>query len=107
MWGITLNRYTKETIPRLNKGVVMTEKQIEKKYTEDIEKQLVGRKIVKVEYMPSDIAQDQFYWFKRPIILTLDDGSEIIPSMDDEGNDGGALFFYSKGDWETFGVLGV
>ena len=85
----------------------MTENDIEKKWTEDIEKQLVGRKIVKVEYMPTEMAKDNFYWFNRPIILTLDNGSEIIPSSDDEGNDGGALFFYSKGDWQTFPVLGV
>ena len=85
----------------------MTKNELETKWTKDIEKQLVGRKIVKVEYMPTEMAKDNFYWYKRPIILTLDDGSEIIPSSDDEGNDGGALFFYSKGDWHTFPVMGV
>ena len=85
----------------------MTKNELETKWTKDIEKQLVGRKIVKVEYMPTEMAKDNFYWFNRPIILTLDNGSEIIPSSDDEGNDGGALFFYSKGDWQTFPVLGV
>tara|TARA_R110001583_G_scaffold188157_1_gene349948 strand:- start:246 stop:503 length:258 start_codon:yes stop_codon:yes gene_type:complete len=85
----------------------MTENDIEKKLTKDIEKQLVGRKIVKVHYMSKEDAKDNFYWDKRPLILTLDDGSEIIPTSDDEGNDGGALFFYSKGDWHTFPVMGV
>ena len=86
----------------------MTENEIEKTWTKDIEKQLVGRKIVRVHYMPTDLAEDNFYWYKRPIIITLDDGSEIIPSSDDEGNNGGAIFFCSgEGDWQTFPVLGV
>ena len=85
----------------------MTEKNIEKKWTDGIEEKLVGKKIVKVEYLSNESAES-FHWYKRPIILFLDDGSEIIPSMDDEGNDGGALFFLDKiGDWHTFPVLGV
>ena len=68
----------------------MTEKNIEKKWTEGIEEKLVGKKIVKVEYLSNESAES-FHWYKRPIILFLDDGSEIIPSMDDEGNDAGAI----------------
>ena len=42
----------------------------------------------------SEIEADEgFGWHKRPIILILDDGTEIIPQMDDEGNDGGALLW--------------
>ena len=86
----------------------MTKNQLEIKWTKDIEKQLVGRKIVRVEYLNNESAKDSFIWYKRPIVLILDDGSEIIPSSDDEGNNGGALFFLDKiGDWHTFPVLGV
>jgi hypothetical protein len=54
-------------------------------------KALEGRKIVKVEYLTQEEADD-LGWSSRPICIGLDDGSWIYPSMDDEGNDGGALF---------------
>ena len=38
-------------------------------------------------------ADEGFGWRKRPVILVLDDGTEIIPQMDDEGNDGGSLLW--------------
>ena len=85
----------------------MTEKNLEKKWTKHIDEKIVGRKIVRVEYLSNE-STESFHWYNRPIVLILDDGSEIIPSMDDEGNDGGALFFLDKiGDWYTFPVLGV
>jgi hypothetical protein len=31
-------------------------------------------------------------WHSAPVVLTLDDGTEIYPSRDDEGNDAGALY---------------
>jgi hypothetical protein len=36
-------------------------------------------------------------WYKRPICFELDNGTLCIPSMDDEGNDGGSLFYQEKG----------
>jgi len=40
-------------------------------------------------------------------VIELDDGSQIFPSQDDEGNDGGALFGQgSDGDEWTFPVNG-
>lgn len=61
---------------------------------------LVGRTIVKAEYMSED-DQHQHGWDHRPVILYLDDGSMIYPSQDDEGNDGGSLFGQgTKGDWQ-------
>ena len=64
---------------------------VEKKWTRDIARALLGKTITKVEYMPEDEAE-QFGWDHRPIILRLNDGSYLWPSMDDEGNNGGALF---------------
>jgi hypothetical protein len=52
---------------------------------------LVGRTIVKAEYMDED-EQRAHGWHSRPVILYLDNGSRIYPSQDDEGNDGGSLF---------------
>jgi hypothetical protein len=52
---------------------------------------LVGRKITGVRWMEQDEADDMG-WSRRAIVLQLDDGNLIYPSMDDEGNDAGALF---------------
>jgi hypothetical protein len=52
---------------------------------------LVGRKIVGVHWMENDEAS-AVGWRRRAIVLHLDDGNLIYPSMDDEGNDAGALF---------------
>ena len=62
-----------------------------KKWTEFAKKRLVGKKIVSVEYMSSKEIEN-IGWYKRPICLGLDDGTWIYPQMDDEGNDGGALY---------------
>ena len=51
---------------------------------------LEGKTIVKVAYFSKDEVKDMM-WHKRPITLHLDDGGILIPSMDDEGNDGGAI----------------
>ena len=59
------------------------------------EKMLFGRRITGIKYMSTKEA-DEFGWYKRPIIIILDDGTEIYPQMDDEGNDGGALAIYNS-----------
>jgi hypothetical protein len=55
-----------------------------------IEKNLVGRKIVKVEYCTEDLADEQD-WSSRPLQILLDNGTWLTPTSDDEGNDGGAI----------------
>lgn len=55
---------------------------------------LLNKKITSVKYMSSNEA-DEFGWDKRPIIITLDDGTEIYPQTDEEGNNGGALALYN------------
>tara|TARA_B110000263_G_C14994361_1_gene367458 strand:- start:151 stop:384 length:234 start_codon:yes stop_codon:yes gene_type:complete len=58
-------------------------------------KALEGRKIIKVEYMSEEEAND-IGWTDRPVCIGLDDGSWIYPSMDDEGNNAGSLFSSNK-----------
>jgi hypothetical protein len=58
---------------------------------------LKGRTIASVRYMSKEEA-DGFYWDKRPLILHLDNGTMLIMSKDDEGNDGGALFYQTRND---------
>ena len=65
-------------------------KTVEKYWTELIAKHLVGRKITKVEYLPENEMKD-LDWYKRPISIQLDNHYWLIPMMDDEGNDGGAI----------------
>jgi len=52
---------------------------------------LEGRTIVRVRYMTKKEVED--LGFRRAgIVLMLNDGTFVFPSMDDEGNDSGALF---------------
>ena len=63
---------------------------LEKKWTRIAKKQLLGKTIIKVQYM-TDEDMNALGWFKKGIVLVFDDGSAIYPSMDDEGNDAGSL----------------
>ena len=65
-------------------------KTVEQYWTDLITKHLVGRKITKVEYIPTGEMKENM-WYKRPISILLDDEHWITPIMDDEGNDGGAM----------------
>lgn len=59
--------------------------------------QLLNRKIVAVRYMTDEEAEE-IGWYSRPVIIQLDDGNQIFPAADDEGNDAGALFTSSEAD---------
>jgi hypothetical protein len=71
-------------------------------WTKEAKRVLLGRKITSVRYMTDDEAE-VLGWSKRSIVLTLDNKILCYMSMDDEGNDGGSMFY----DWEdgTQGVL--
>jgi hypothetical protein len=79
------------------------EQKLELAWIKKINKLLVGKKIVKVEYMNEADAEEQG-WYKRPIQIRLEDGTWLTPSQDDEGNDGGALFT-SDEDLPTIPVI--
>jgi hypothetical protein len=64
---------------------------------------LEGKTIIDVFYMSAGDADDNFGWYKRPVVMRLNDGTELIVSADDEGNDGGSLFYTTKE--EPNGVL--
>lgn len=57
---------------------------------------LKGRVIKSVRYL-TDEEMELMGWYKRPLCFELDNGTLCIPSMDDEGNDGGSLFYQEKG----------
>jgi len=64
---------------------------------------LKGKTIVDVFYMSEEDADKQFGWWGRPVVMILNDGTELILSSDDEGNEAGSLFYTSKE--EPNGVL--
>ncbi len=55
-----------------------------------IETHLLGKSIIKVEYMSEKDAND-FGWTNRPIQFLLNNGVWLTITSDDEGNDGGAI----------------
>jgi len=76
------------------------EKQIDIYWNIKANNLLLGRKIVKVEYMSKAECNDM-YWDDAPVCIQLDSGVWIYPSQDDEGNNGGALFTSAKGNYES------
>ena len=65
-------------------------KTIRKTWTDKVSKALIGKKITKVEYLSDKEVEDNM-WYKTPVAIQLDDAYWLIPMMDDEGNDGGAI----------------
>ena len=73
-------------------------------WTTDAEKVLLNKRIVKVEYMTAKESND-YMWNNRPITFILDDGTRIIAQCDDEGNDGGVLWYGTQDDEGVLHVL--
>ena len=57
--------------------------------------ELLGQRIVRMHYMSKRDAEE-LGWYKRPLMLMLENGTWIIPQQDDEGNDGGALWLMNN-----------
>ena len=74
---------------------VQQKEMIEKwdKVSQDV---LKGRTIVEVRYL-NDEEMKMMGWYSRPICFFLDNGVSCILSSDDEGNDGGVLFYGENG----------
>ena len=74
---------------------MLNDKQLTEHWNNTARKYLLGRKIIRVNYM-TEKDRDDMYWYKRPVMFQLDNGLVCYPSQDDEGNDGGALFMDNK-----------
>jgi len=70
---------------------------LENHWTKKAEKVLLGKRIVKVQYMTADETEDMG-WFKRPIAFKLSDDTWVVAQCDDEGNDGGVLTYSHEDD---------
>lgn len=55
---------------------------------------LVGKKISAIRRM-TDKEIENFGWYKNPIVIVLDDDTQIVLMADDEGNDGGSALLYN------------
>lgn len=68
------------------------------KYWDEKIQCLVGRTIVAVNYLSRSNWAEQFDdWRSVPIVIEFDDGSQLVPMRDDEGNDGGSLMTSIEG----------
>jgi len=72
------------------KQIDTNEQSIQEYWTEKINKELLGRKITKIEYLTKDEV-DNNMWYKSPIAIELDNRIWLVPMADDEGNDGGSI----------------
>lgn len=87
----------------MSKQKQKTKGEIEAYWTNEANKHLVGKKIVAVRYMTEKEIENNM-WYKRGIVLQLDDRNIIYPMADDEGNDSGAMGTSFK-DYPTIPVL--
>lgn len=65
---------------------------------------LVGKTIKRVRYMKPKEAE-HFMWSSRPLIIEFTDGTMIWSQCDDEGNDGGALYYLSQDNQDIIYTL--
>jgi hypothetical protein len=62
------------------------------KWTKIAQDALQGKTITDVRYL-NDSEMRMMGWHKCPIVFLLNDGTRCVLSSDDEGNDGGSLFY--------------
>ncbi len=67
------------------------QEQIQNDLENEFDNKLTGRKIKSVRYLTEE-EQEGLGWYRRSLVIELDDGTLLFSSKDDEGNDAGALF---------------
>lgn len=75
---------------------IKTQEELQIHWTKKAKEVLEGRKIVEVRYL-NDEEMEDIGWYSRPICFVLDNGVYCTLSQDDEGNDGGVLFYGENG----------
>jgi hypothetical protein len=73
-----------------------TIKDVSAHWTKVAQDTLKGKTIVEVRYL-NDEEMEMMGWYKRPVCFFLNDGTSCMLSCDDEGNDGGVLFYGKDG----------
>ncbi len=72
------------------------QKDIQEYWDKEAQKVLKGKTIVEARYL-NDEEMEMMGWNKRPLCFFLNDGTSCILSADDEGNEGGSLFYGENG----------
>lgn len=72
------------------------QKDIQEYWDTEAKKVLQGKTIVEARYL-NDEEMEMMGWNKRPLCFFLNDGTSCILSADDEGNEGGVLFYGDSG----------
>lgn len=72
----------------------MSQKTYLHKRIEDFQKHLVGKTISGIRNLTQG-EMEMMGWYKNPLVIILNDDTQIIFQSDDEGNDGGAAFLYN------------
>ena len=72
---------------------------LEEKALELAKETLLNKKVSHIRYM-TDEEMQSLNWRKRSIVLQMDDGTLVFPSIDNEGNDGGSLQFFKENSSE-------
>ena len=80
----------------------MDRKEIEARWNREAAECLLGRTVVEARYM-TEAEAENYCWDDRPVLIKFDNGLVLIPSSDDEGNNGGALFLEWCGDDQKAG----
>jgi anti-sigma factor ChrR (cupin superfamily) len=62
------------------------------KHLKQFNADLKGKTIKRVLWL-DDQTMENAMWYNRPVVIEFTDGSILMPQSDDEGNDGGALFY--------------
>lgn len=65
------------------------------KHLKQFNKYLKGKTIKEVTWL-SEKDMENMMWYKRPVIIHFTDGSFVIPQSDDEGNDGGSMYYQDE-----------
>ncbi len=62
------------------------------KHLKQFNKYLKGKTIKEVTWL-GDKDMGNLMWYKRPVVIKFTDGTILIPQSDDEGNDGGSMYY--------------
>jgi hypothetical protein len=65
---------------------------------------LKGKTIVQVRYLTADECENNM-WYKRGLVMILNDGTKVIPGSDDEFNDTGVLHYVKNDEWDCLPSL--
>lgn len=65
---------------------------------------LLGRKIISVRYL-TEVEAQAFQWNHSCVVIELDDGAMIFPSVDNDGSEAGALHYNKNGHLDVIPII--